>query len=228
MLELFEAAVSPANLLYTVLLALVVLYWVLYLVGALGEEALDFIGLDLDADVDADLDVDADVPMEMGGGPGFLTSFLHFFHVGEVPVAFVFSILVLAMWFLSISANYLLGNTSLLIALVLFVPIAFVGLIVTKIVVMPFAPWLSRVMDQSGDKVEILGKRCVVVSGKATPKYGQAEIAEEGSSILLNVRTRDGVTLSKGDEAVVFERDKQTGVYLIAALDVNENPVEEE
>jgi hypothetical protein len=232
MLELFQAAISAPNLFYTALLALVVLYWGLYVLGAFGEGALDFLGLDLDADVDldtdldADLDVDADVGVE-AGGVGFLNAFLHFFHVGEIPVAIIFSVLVLAMWFLSLAANHLLDNTSLLIALALFVPIVFVGLVITKAVLTPFAPMLKKVLDTSGDKVKVVGRRCVVVSTQANSEYGQAEIDAEGSSLLLNVRTRDGVTLHKGDEAVVFEHDEPAGVYLIAALDVNENPPEE-
>jgi len=47
MWELFQIPVEPANLPYTILLGLVVLYWVLYLLGAFGEDALDFLGLDL-------------------------------------------------------------------------------------------------------------------------------------------------------------------------------------
>ena len=46
-------------------------------------------------------------------------------------------------------------------------------------------------------------------------------------TLRLNVRTRQGAALHKGDEAVVFEHDEPTGVYLIAALDVNETSAEE-
>lgn len=241
MWELFQAAIAPANLPYTVLLGLILLYWLLYLLGMLGEDALDFLGLDLDADVDvdvdadvdididADVDVDADLDADMGGaGPaGALVSVLSFFHVGEVPVIIIFSILALATWLISIVATQLIGRADFVIGLMLFVPVFLGGLIVTKTLVMPFAPYLKKVLNQSGDKVQVVGRRCVVTSIEATPKYGQAEMPTEGAPLLLNVKTRDGVTLHKGDEAVVFDYDKPTSVYFIAALDIDTPAVKE-
>ena len=43
MLELFREAISPPNLLYTLLLGLVMIYWVTVLIGALD---LDFLNVD--------------------------------------------------------------------------------------------------------------------------------------------------------------------------------------
>lgn len=232
MWELFHLAVEAANLPYTILLGLVVLYWVLYLLGACGEDALDSLGLDLDGDVDVDADVDfdvdadvdADVDTDMHAGAAHgsaLGAFLHFFHVGDVPIIMIFSTLALAMWFISIVTTHLLGKASIVIGLMLFVPIAIAGLMVTKAVIMPLAPWLRGVLRQEGDKVKILGRRCIVTSLEATSKSGQADIHTEEAPISLNVRTREGVILKKGDEAVVFDRDKEKNVYLIAALNVS-------
>ncbi len=234
MLELLQAAVSVVNLPYTILLGLLVLYWALYLLGVLGDEASELLDLDFDADVDVDADVgvdadaDADVDSDADvGHPGVLSGLLHFFHVGEVPVIIIFSTLILAMWTLSLLTNYYLNNTSGWVALALAIPIVLGGLIVTKTVISPFAPWLKKVLHQEGDKVEILGRRCVVHSSQVTPKYGQIELATQGAPILLNAKTKEGVVLTKGQEAIVFDYDKEANVYLIAALDVDAKPNEE-
>ena len=63
--ELFELSVSGANLPFTIMLGLVILYWVGVILGALDIELFDF---DLDLDGDADIDVDADAGAVGGGG----------------------------------------------------------------------------------------------------------------------------------------------------------------
>ena len=76
-------------------------------------------------------------------------------------------------------------------------------------------------LNQSGDKVQVVGRRCVVTSLEVTPDYGQAEMPADGAPLLLNVQTRDGVTLRQGDEAVVYDYDKDKNVYLIAAMNTD-------
>src|SRR5689334_13025861 len=95
MLEVFSEAIRPINLPFTILLGIVVLYWILVAVGAFG---LDF-GADGDIDADAGADIaDADA--------GWFSHFLNFINVGEVPITIVLSFLTLSAWFLSIVVNY--------------------------------------------------------------------------------------------------------------------------
>jgi hypothetical protein len=188
-------------------------------------------GLDLDADADVDIDVgtdvdvgadvDGDLDVGHGGLGGALASALRFFHVGEVPVMLIFSVLVLSMWVISVLTNYALGNSSGLIAVLLFLPILLGGLIVTKTAITPFAPLLRKVFDQAGDKVELIGKRCVVCSSEVTSEYGQCEVPMKGAPILLNVKTKEGQRLVRGEEAVIFDYDKANNVYWITKLDIH-------
>ena len=235
MLELLQESIATVNLPYTLALGLAMGYWVLYLVGALGSDVLEFAGLDFDGDIDVDtdidIDVDADIDMDIdtddgsdigAAGQGGLVSFLQFFYVGEVPVVLLFSILFLSMWAFSVLGNYYLNpGHSGLIALLFAGPIVLGGLATTKAVVMPFAPMLKKLFDQEGDSVQILDRTCTVVSLEATSQYGQAELLEKGTPILLSVRTKEGVTLTKGTEAVIYDFDKASDTYLIAPLDIN-------
>ncbi|NLY03025.1 MAG: YqiJ family protein [Rhodopirellula sp.] len=225
MLELWNQSIAAVNLPYTILLGLVFLYWILYIVGAVGEDLLDFAGLDVDADLDAgggvEADVDGDIDVGHGHSGGLLGSALHFFHVGEVPVILIFSVLVLAMWVVSVLTNYAIGNSSALVAAALFPPIVLAGLVITKTAIGPFAPLLKNLFDQSGDKVELIGRRCVVSSSEVTGEYGQCEIARTGAPLLLNVQARQGERLARGEEAVIFDYDKTNNVYLIAKLDIH-------
>ncbi|MBN2294987.1 MAG: DUF1449 family protein [Pirellulales bacterium] len=244
MMDLFYESIAPVNLPYTVMLALVVLYWLLYIVGAVSEDALDFMGLDFDADVDVDADIDADIDIDadvdadvdadmdadMGhaGSAHPLAAFLHFFHVGDVPVILILSVLVVFMWMASMITTHFLGIQLFWVALAMSPAILVVGLIATKAVILPFAPYLKNLLKQEGDKVEVIGKTCTIVSLEATEKFGQAEMKIEGAPLLLNVKTREGVTLHKGDEGVVFDHDKETNTYLIGKFDINEKSTLEE
>ena len=231
MLELLQESISLVNLPYTFLLGLAVLYWGMYLLGAVGADAFDFdIDADVDVDADVDLDLDADVDADAGaiGSAGMFLSILRFFHVGELPVLLISSVQFLGMWIFSLMGNKLLNsNSSGWIALALFPPIFFCGLFFTKAIITPFAPWLKVVFDERGERVEVVGKTCTIASLEATPKYGQAEYSKDSISLLLNVRTKPGVTLSKGDEAVIFEHDKEKDVYLVAKIDIN-TPMDQE
>ncbi len=222
MWELLTESIKTVNLPFTILLGLTVLYWVLYLLGALGSDVLDFIGLDLDGDVDADMDVSA------GSSGSLLAGFLHFFYVGELPVVMIFSVLILSMWTLSMVVNRLLHNASVWVAMLLFIPILLGGLVITKSMIMPLAPWLKKIFDQTSDRIEVVGKTCTICSAEATPDYGQAELTTEGAPLLLNVKTKEGLTLTRGDEAIVYEYDKAQNTYLVAKFDIDAAPSTEE
>ena len=85
MRELLEASISYVNFPFTVLLGLVLLYWITVIVGLLDLDLFD-VDLDVDADVDVDVDVDVDAGADVPGVGGAGIATLRFFHVGTVPV----------------------------------------------------------------------------------------------------------------------------------------------
>lgn len=215
MSELLHESISLVNLPYTVLFVLVLVYWILYIVGAVGSDTLEAIDLDLDVSVDGDADLDGDVVH----GAGLMTSVLSFFYLGEIPVTVIFSILFVFLWAFSMVVNHATGNASGWIALILFPLNLFVGLSLTKLILMPFAPLLARFFDQAGDKIELIGKRCVVSSLEVTPQHGQAEVTTKGAPLLLNVKCTEGDCLKRGEEAVIYDQDEEHNTYLIRKLD---------
>lgn len=212
MFEVLQEAIRPVNLPYTILFGLCGLYWLTYIAGAIGADLLDF---DL-----GDGDVDADSSGCLGLG-----AVMRFVYAADVPVTLVVSVLSISMWCLSILTNYYTGNASLLLAAAFFVPIFLAGLVLTKFSLMPFVPLLKKLFDETGDSVQVIGQLCVVTSLEATPKRGQAELPMKGAPLLLNVKTREGVTMRKGDEAVVVAREED-GTYIIAPFEENVNKTE--
>lgn len=211
MIEVLQESIRAINLPYTIFFGVCMLYWVMYLVGVFGSDLLDFdIG-----DTEGDLDVEGDGCLGLG-------AVMRFVHAADVPVTVIVTVFSMAMWCLSILANYYTGNTSLLFALGLFVPIFGAGLVVTRFVLMPFVPVLKQAFDESSDVVHVIGQICVVASLEVTPKHGQAEVPLKGSPLLLNVKCREGMAMKKGDEAVVVAKDDD-GTYIIAPFEGDSN-----
>ncbi len=221
MIELFYESIRLVNLPYTIFFLCAVLYWALYLIGVLGHDVLHLhghadVGTDFGGDGHGDLGGDAGAH---GHGIGALFDFVY---AADVPVTVIASVLSFCMWAISILVNYYTGNTSMLLAAGLALPVFAGGLVATKVVLKPFVPLLKVAFDQSSDVIHVIGQLCTVTSLEASPRHGQAEVPLKGAPLQLNVKTRAGVSLKKGDEAVVIAREDD-GTYIIAAFDGDSN-----
>lgn len=208
--EFLQAVVSLINLPFTVLLILVVVYWLSVIIGVLDVELFDF---DLDIDMDADVDADAD--MDVGHSGGFLHTVLNLLNIGEVPFMVVISIAILAAWSISMMSNYYLNaNMSLLIGTGLLIPNIAISLIIAGLVTRPLRA-LFATLEQEETHAKIVGRIGVVTTSEVTRTFGQVEIKTKGAPILVNVRTTDDTILKKGDYAIVYDEDKERGVYYV-------------
>lgn len=212
MTELFREATTWYNLPLTVLLGLVVLYWIVAGIGVLGEGT----ELDLDADIDSDAN--------LNGGHGIGDTFaalLKFVNMDQVPTMIVLSVLVISTWTLAIIGNYFFtgaGNViaALLVALASFV----ISLFITKAVTFPMAKGLRKMKEADRETQEsIIGRTGVVRSGSVSMELGQVEIEMRSAPLLINARMREGhARLKKGDECIVIDEDEETGVYYVRPL----------
>ncbi len=210
--EVIQEAFLSINLISTVLLILVFLYWIMVIFGAMDISLFDF---DL-PDADADVDVDADV-----GGGGFLHSILDFFYIGEVPAMIIISIGVLVFWTVSVLGNYYLNDSrSMLMALPICVGNMVVTIFITKFTMKPFRAFFVSLNNEEGTIKDVIGQMCIISTTQVSEKMGQAEVASDQAPILINVITEDGSILHKGDHAVVISKNTKTGVYTITTTEM--------
>ena len=202
MTEVFEAAFEAVNLPYTILMIVLLAYWLIAILGLIDLGAFD---LDLDLDVDADADLGGDVPM--------VHSLAGFFNIGDVPIMFWISIVALSAWVVSMQVNHYvnIGENQVWLALALAIPNVIVGMFVAKLVILPFKN-LAKVRVQ---ETPLVGKICLVTSLEVNEKAGQCEVRTDGTPLTLSVCTAAGEVLMKGDAAVIVERDKKNGVYTV-------------
>jgi hypothetical protein len=231
MVEFLTAAFAPVNVLFTVLLLVLGLYWVLVILGVLEIDLfqIDLSGGELDVDVGADVDASTAVGGGQVGGvePGIFHSVLHFFYIGEVPTMLLVSVMVLSLWAFSMLGNHWLNpEGSGAMAVAIFFGNLAVSTVVLKFVALPLRSVyfiLNKDYNAPGD---VVGKVCRVVTTRVTmEKMGQAEVATKGAPILLNVLAREGHVFKRGEEALVVERDVAKGTYRIAPVELERSHV---
>ena len=205
--ELWDQAILPYNLPFTILLGLVVLFWVLTLLGALGLDSLDG---DIDPGVDGDVGNAADLPATM----------LRVVNAGSVPLTVVLSVLILAMWIGSITLNYYFNpSQSLLLALGFLVASFVAAVIATKLITQPLVPFMRR-LKESENTAPVIGEVGVVRSIELDSKYGQVEVQRpDGAPALLNARLGpSSEPVPRGTEVAIISFDEPSGVYLVRPL----------
>ncbi len=198
MTDFLIAAVSPFNLPFTLLMVLLVFYWLAVILGA----------------ADAEWVPDFDLDVEDGGG--FFSAVLNTLNIGEVPFMAVISIMVLSAWCFSMLTNYYLnphgsvlwGTLLLLLNLVISFGIT-VGLV--RLVIRFMGPISARNTEDQ----QILYRVGTVVTSEVTPAFGRISIETRGAPIVVQARTPEGVILIKGEKALVYDEDRETGIYLV-------------
>ncbi|HAN99207.1 MAG TPA: hypothetical protein DCQ98_18050 [Planctomycetaceae bacterium] len=209
-MPLYELAFQGVMLPITVLLLLVVAYWLLVIVGAVG---LDLFDIEIEGPLDGDIDGGVGAGENSGGA---MTSALRFFHLGEVPFMILLSIFAVCWWTATAIGATLFGDRfSGLWSLVWIGPSLLAGLLMTKGLLLPTSKFFSSLDGSRDSQPQIVGRTCIVTSSEVTDTFGQAEVKIDGPPIIIDVRAEKGDLFRKGDFARVAEANPVTRTYLI-------------
>ncbi|TRX50666.1 DUF1449 family protein [Fulvivirga sp. M361] len=207
MQQLIETSLSGLNIIPTIFMAFILVYWIIVIIGVIDIETLD---IDLDVDTDVDIDLDGDV----GVGSDGLASVLSFFNIGHMPLMIFLSFLALPMWILSIVSAQYLGVYNTLVSAGMLLLYFVISLFIAKILTTPIAKFYMKLRKED-EAVNPIGKQCKVLLTVKSDSIGQAEINANGTSIRINAITRDGVEIKKGEYALVIDYMKDENHYLI-------------
>lgn len=227
MKEIFDLSFTSVNLLPTILMIFVGLYWLVFMVGLLDFSFLDF-DLDVGKDVEIDIDLDADIGTEadteanLGKGtvePGLGVSFLIFLNLDHVPFMVFFSFFSLFFWAISIVGHAYFGDGTTVTSLWVALAAAILAALSTKLLTQPFKKFF-RSLNVAEKEIDFKGKLCLVELGAEKEKIGQAEITIDGKHILLYIRSETGKRINKGVECVILEKDESGDFYFVQPLDL--------
>lgn len=202
--ELLDASFSFPAVIFSVLMVLVIVYWLIVLIGA-----LDIDLLDADADVDA------------GGG---LAGLLSGIGLGGVPVMVALSLLIAFAWFTSLVGTVLVSG---LLRVAVIIAALVVGWIAARVLVSP----LRRLFpdDKAPSRHDFVGKLCLIKTSRVDTEFGQAEVtAADGSTAIIQVRRHDADAptepLSAGNAALIFEYDIDGEFFWVTPYDSSLDP----
>lgn len=239
MQEFLALILSLPTVIYTVLMALVLVYWLTVIVGALDVDLFD-IDADLDVDVDVDIDVDVDVELgvdgmdggaDVGGDAdmgdvheiGGFAGALHALGLTGVPLTVTLSIFILFNWvltFLGVNAlkDMIHGLVGWAIVGGLFLGSFAVSLLATSITIRPLRNALKTEQARQG-AATIVGSVVTVTSAAVTATGGRGLYDEDEPPLELQLRCEEPNTIKRGDRVLLVDYDEDAHSYLVEPYD---------
>lgn len=205
MQQYLQDAFSGPPLPASILLVIVLAYWLLVIVGMLD---LDVFDLDLDVDVDTDLDS----VLSIGMLP------LKWLNIGRVPVMIWTSAFALAFWMTAMLWDSPAGRENGWNMAAVILRNGAIALLAAKLLTQP----LIRVFDVEQQQGALLGSDLVgmtcVSTTSVTEGFGQAKVdTGKGAPLLINVRCEYD-EMAKGARAEIAHFDAAQDLYIVKPM----------
>ncbi len=207
MLEFLQECIAGPNLFATILLCLMLAYWLFVIFGVLGLETFD---LDVDAEIEVGgVDTGAEASFDFG-------DILRFFHLGEVPVMIFVSFFSVFFWIATITTNHYLNDELNFVVMFWYIgPCSLAALFLTKLVIMPMVPLFRTGGSPAKSREKLIGEKAVVSTKELNDKFGQIKIHQDGPPIVLNARVENGHELMKGDVVEIIRHVAEGDLYIV-------------
>lgn len=214
------------TVIYTVLLALIITYWLFMALGIFTADSLEpDLDLDMDVDLDVEIDADVDIDADLEGNTGELAdtlaggkrsrwypfkTVLVWFNVGKVPFLFLLSIGTVFAWGSSaIMSNSLIAGSTLIFFLA-----GLIGAFTAKFLSWPFIPLFAR-MSQDVKDIDYIGATGKIILSANAEKFGQMEVRHSDDYLLVHVKPAPGLDkLAAGSRAVIIGKTEDQRYYL--------------
>lgn len=231
----------------TVLLGVVVLYWLFALVtGAVFDhsgagdalaggvkgagdavagavkgvgEALAGAGEGTSGAVHAAGDAAGGIAGAPGDGPVDLhdSGFLSLLGIGRIPITMTASLTVLGAWTLSALSVTVLHPEAWPFKAGVLLGSLVVGFFVSALMLRPFGKALAQA--RPARRRDVLGQICTITSGRVDAGFGTAVVDDGGAGINVMVACAKPNTLKKGDRALLVDFDRSKDVYDVEPID---------
>jgi len=138
----------------------------------------------------------------------------------SVPVTVMMSVVVCFAWLFCVLGSrslqaaassvplpwWLLGTLILVLSFLL-------ALVPTAVAIRPMSRFF--VTHQAKRHAELVGKVCVVTTGRVDARFGQASLESDGMSLLIQVRSDHATDLKKGAKALIVSWDDARHAFLV-------------
>ena len=205
MQEFLDIVLAFPTIVFTVLMGISVIFWLMVVVGGVGGELLS-------VDLDLDLDVDVD-------GGGF--ELLSVLGIGKVPLTIWAGVFVFWGWIISfftvyhlqdvVAINFLIGSAILALTTVISIPLS--GAVVFPIRLL----FEGDSGSQTGDA--LVGTEVSISTNRVDQGFGRARCIVDGAEIVVSVRCHIDNDLSRGDAAYIIDYNDADNTYRVKSHD---------
>ena len=228
--ELATASLEFPTVVFTIVLGIVLVYWLFVLLGALD---IDLFGGDVDVDVsgaakgigdvltggakggaeafhaDTGGDAHGGAGADVDGGGGLW----HGLGLGDVPVTISVSLIVVISWCGSLLVMHYAGGTGGWLGLVVMVAAVLVALPIAALLVRPLAPVFA--VKEGKSNADYIGHTCTISTGSVDDNFGQATVEDGGTVLVIQVRCGERGKLARGDKALIIDFDQARQAYVV-------------
>jgi hypothetical protein len=245
MSEVLALALSFPSVIYTVLLGVMIVYWLFVMVGAvdLGEGAEGALegsakGM-LEGSVKGALEGSmkgalegsakgalegnahageaADGSDDQNGGT--LAALLSALRLQSVPVTVVLSLIITFSWLVSMVGMQLVTRTLPSfgpgLGFLVLVGAAVLSLPITSLAARPLAPVFAH--KSAPSRRDLVGKTCTVRTGVVNRRFGEALLEDGGAGLVIRVRS-DGRELRRGEHALIVDWEEEREAFVIEPM----------
>jgi hypothetical protein len=206
MTDFLSNILSFPTLLFTGLLILVIIYWLLSLIGI----------------ADFDMDGSGGMEIEVAESPSFITKF----KVDGIPVTITLSVVIFLSWVISFLVVHFYQDEDLESWLravigawvVLLSPI--LSVLLTGQILSPLRPLFDKMKNEAeGQKADsLVGKVAQVRTNKVSMSFGDADIDSGGASLILKIRAEEPNDFKRGDRVILSDYYPNENTYKIKSL----------
>lgn len=238
MLDIFF---SPVNTALSILVILLIIYWLFSLFSG-----LDFdVDFDVDVDVDVDIDVDADfdttAPMETSSVDDALNTevnkedvlnkrqrslkwwqvFLIYFNFVGLPFMFTFTCLVFFWWLISVGITGFMHlhdtQFGFLIMALSFIPAIFVS----KIFSNPFKSFFKKLNKDGDAPVDFVGRQGTSLSNIKDKKMGSGKVVIEGNPYSIYIKSENGEPIAYNENFLIIRQGPEKTYFYVQSYKNN-------
>lgn len=225
------------TVIFTILLSLSLLYWLVSLLGLAGADGLEAADGAIEGALDGAFDGPADVgdlgdSMDLRGG-GLDAATLAADAADEpkkraqrtfstpskpkLPAPLRLSLFSMFAWVTSFLLMHNISGASSNVAWIALIGVgsASVGLLLSRVLARPLAPLFAEA--PSVRSYDMVGKECEITTGNVNEQFGQARIDDGEAGMVINVQCEPG-RLSRGDMALIVDYDDLKSVYRVEPL----------
>ncbi|TSE09725.1 hypothetical protein FOF46_06845 [Aquimarina algiphila] len=235
MKELIDIAFSSVNMVLTILMILLILYWLFTMISG-----VDFdvdVDVDIDIDMDTDLDVDTDAGIE-GGNLDFQDIantevnkedvvgkkrkplkwwqiVLIYFNFVGLPFMFTFTCWIFIWWLCTVITTSLTSTYNNSLGYIIFLAAILPSLLLTKIFTTPFKGFFKNLNKDGDAPIDLIGRKGTLQSTISGNKLGSAEVIAESNPLSIYVKSLNGEQINYHQKILIIKQSEDKNYYFV-------------